>query len=99
MVSFSSAVNVTHRSNNSFSSGVNSTRSPSEKNCDNVIPKPLQIASSVAIEGTVLALWRKIFANVDSERLHISSSVGAVQPRTRKADAVSHVHPFYHRLS
>ena len=80
MVSFSSAVSVTHRLNNSFSSGVNSTRSPSEKNYDNVIPKPLQIASSVAIEGTVLR--RKIFANVESERPHFFESLYSVQPRS-----------------
>ena len=65
---FWSTVRLTQLSNNSLSSGDNSTISLSQKNCESVIPNPLQIASNVEIEGIVFLL--KMLANVDSERPH-----------------------------
>ena len=44
---FCSGVSVTQLSNSSFACGVSSTISPSAKNWESVIPKPLQIDSSV----------------------------------------------------
>ena len=47
--------------------GVTSIKSPSAKNCDKVIPIPLQIASKVSTEGIAFRLM--IFAIVDSDSL------------------------------
>ncbi|HIT36509.1 MAG TPA: hypothetical protein IAC30_07495 [Candidatus Faecousia intestinavium] len=46
-------VKFTQQSKTDFKSGVNSTISPSAKNWDSVMPKPLQITSNVAIESVV----------------------------------------------
>lgn len=80
---FCSGVRFTHLRNSSFRSGVSSTISPSAKNCDKVMPKPLQIASSVVIEGIVLR--RNIFDRVDSDRPHDFDNLYSVQPRSVKS--------------
>ena len=77
---FCSGDNPTHWFNNSFTSGVNNTISPSAKNWDSVMPKPAQIASSVGIDGVVFLL--KKFANVDSDNPHILDSRYSVHPRS-----------------
>lgn len=46
-------------------SGVSSTQSPSAKNCASVMPNPLQMLSSVGMEGVVFRL--KILEMVDWE--------------------------------
>lgn len=60
---FCSGERVRQSSNISCCSAVSSTRFPSAKNCARVMPKPLQICSSVATDGVVLRL--KMFATVD----------------------------------
>lgn len=82
-VSFCSGVRLIQLSNSALSYGVSSTISPSAKNCDIVMPKPAQIASSVAIEGTVLR--RKMFAEVDSDSLQFWESRDSDQPRSVKS--------------
>lgn len=77
---FCSGVRLIQLSNNSFNSGESSTVSLSAKNCDNVIPKPLQIVCRVLNEGHVFLL--KIFANVDSDNPHSFESLYSVQPRS-----------------
>lgn len=52
----------------------------SAKNCDNVIPKALQIDCNVLKEGQVFLL--KMFANVDSDNPHSFESLYSVQPRS-----------------
>ena len=78
-MAFCLAVRNTHPSNSSFRSGLSSTISPSEKNCARVIPKPLQIDSSVGIDGVAFRL--KIFMIVDSDRLDSFASRYSLQPR------------------
>ena len=53
---FCEGVRLTQFSKTSFSSGVSSTTSPSAKNWDSVIPKPLQMVSSVSSEGLTFRL-------------------------------------------
>ncbi len=54
--SFCSEVSEIQHSNSSLVWGVSSTVSFSAKNCDMEIPKPLQIASRVAMDGMLLLL-------------------------------------------
>ena len=77
---FCSTVRLTHAAKSSLISGVISIISPSAKNCDTVIPNPLQIASNVLIEGRVFLL--KIFASVDSDKPHSFDKRYSVQPRS-----------------
>lgn len=49
---FCSGVSGLQPSNRRFKSGESSTISPSAKNWESVIPKPVQIVSNVAIDGT-----------------------------------------------
>ncbi len=53
---------------------------PSEKNCASVMPKPLQIISSVATEGVVLRL--KMLATVDWESPDIVYQYSVCAPNT-----------------
>lgn len=69
------------QSNSSFISGVSSTISASAKNCERVMPNPLQIVSRVAMEGTVFLL--KMFPMVDWAKPHSFESLYSVQPRSR----------------
>lgn len=79
--SFCSFDSETQSLNNSLRSSFISisSLSSSAKNCESVIPKALQIDSSVAIDGTVLRL--KIFPTVDSERPLYLLILYSVQPR------------------
>lgn len=77
---FCSGVNATQLSNNSLSSGESSTIVSSAKNCDRVMPKPLHMASSVAIEGSTFL--RKMFASVDSDKPHSFDRRYLDQPRS-----------------
>ena len=54
-------------------SGVSSTQSPSAKNCASVMPNPLQMLSSVGMEGVVFRL--KILEMVDWESPQFFASV------------------------
>lgn len=62
-----------------LSSGLSSTISLSAKNCDMVIPNPLQMASSVGMDGVAFRL--KMFKIVDSDNLDSLASRYSVQPR------------------
>ena len=77
---FCSGVKATQLSNNSLSSGESSTIVSSAKNCDRVMPKPLHMASSVAIEGSTFL--RKMFASVDSDKPHSFDRRYLDQPRS-----------------
>ena len=79
---FFAGVKLTQLSNNSFNSGVIYTISPSAKNCDNVIPNPLHMASIVGTDGSVFL--RKTLAIVDSERPHSFASLYSVQLRSAR---------------
>ncbi len=61
---FCSVVKFTQLSNNSLSSGDNSTISLSQKNCESVIPNPLQIASKVEMEGIFLYSTENSFSKM-----------------------------------
>ena len=66
IASFCSGDRVRQLSNILCCSSVSSTMLPSAKNWESVIPKPLQIISSVATEGVVFRL--KMLATVDWDR-------------------------------
>lgn len=97
-ISFCSDVNGTQLSNNSLRAGVISTISPSAKNCDKVIPKPLHIASNVAIEGT--EFLRNILARVDSDNPDSFASLYSVQHlasiNLRSFSLISKVPPLFY---
>ena len=77
---FCSVLRFTQPSNNSFNSGVISTISPSAKNCDKVIPNPLQIACKVLMEGTVFRL--NTLAKVVCDNPDNSDILYVVRPRS-----------------
>lgn len=78
---FCSGVRQTQLSNNSFMSGGSSTISASAKNCDMVMPNPLQMVSRVAMEGIVFLL--KMLPIVDCAKPHSFESLYSVHPRSR----------------
>ena len=63
-------------------SGVSSTQSPSAKNCASVMPNPLQMLSSVGMEGVVFRLkilemvdWESPDSNASRYSLHCRSAI------------------------
>lgn len=65
-------------------SGVSSTQSPSAKNCASVMPNPLQMLSSVGMEGVVFRLkilemvdWESPDSNASRYSLHCRSAINS----------------------
>ena len=77
--------------------GVTSINSPSAKNCESVIPIPLQIASKVSTEGIAFRLM--IFAIVDSDKPLSLDKRYADQPRCDKICLIFVVTHFYNNYT